>query len=202
MVYPNPQIYHHLRVIFVHVPKTAGTAIERALRESPLDPVGGHTTALGYRGRFPGEFATYFKFAVVRHPVSRFLSAWSYLRGTPVHPALNNAGIHACGSFEKWMRQVRDDPGLLDHIVHLLPQHRFVCGTSGELLVDRLYRFETLEEAWDDICERLGLPKAPLPRINPSRLKPGIRLEESEREWIAEHYTGDFGLGGYGRTAD
>ncbi len=89
MVYPNPQIYPHLKAIFVHVPKTGGTSIERTLRESPEQVVGGHTTALGYRKKFPDEFAEFFTFAVVRHPATRFLSAWRYLRAMPVNPALN-----------------------------------------------------------------------------------------------------------------
>lgn len=78
MVYPNPQIYDHLRAIFVHVPKCAGTSIENALKESQDRVVGGHTTALGYLRAFPEKFRDYFKFAIVRHPADRLVSAFNY----------------------------------------------------------------------------------------------------------------------------
>ena len=205
MVYPNPQIYHHLKAIFVHVPKTTGTAIERTLRESPEQNVGGHTTALGYRRQYPVEFATYFKFAVVRHPVSRFLSAYRYLRKERVHPALHNAEIHECGTFEEWWDRMREDPEQVKRIVHFLPQRRFVCDERGDVIRDRIYRYESIEADWDDLCLRLGLAPRRLPRINDSR---GVSQSELKAEalasWIEGVYAEDFVMGGYtsGKVAD
>src|SRR5437588_5671820 len=74
MLYPNPQIYHRLKTIFVHVPKTAGTSIERHLQmqDCASGPIGGHTTASAFQRHFPDAFGEYFKFAVVREPVDRF----------------------------------------------------------------------------------------------------------------------------------
>lgn len=198
MVYPNPQIYPHLQVIFVHVPKTAGTSIERALLRSPDQVVGGHTTALGYRRKFPTEFADYFKFAVVRHPLTRFLSAYRYLRERPVQSALNNVGIHECGTFEHWMSNVREHPELLDGIVHLQPQHRFVCDERGEVLLDRIYRYEALDVAWADISGRLGIQVKPLARLNASKAATSAELTTDWIvQWIAESYAEDFRLGDY-----
>lgn len=203
MVYPNPQIYPHLKALFVHVPKTAGTAIERALCEDPKRTVGGHTTALGYRRLFPDDFSNYFKFAVVRHPVSRFLSAWRYLRGMPINDALNNAEIHACGSFSMWMDSVHREPEKLDRIVHFLPASRFLCGEAGQLLVDRLFHYESLESDWMTICETLALPKLALPTLNASKMELAWDdLSGWEAEWISEVYAGDFRLGGYDALTD
>ncbi len=199
MVYPNPQIYPHLKAIFVHVPKTGGTSIEQSLKESPARVVGGHTTALGYQWKFPAEFAEYFTFAVMRHPAARFLSAWRYLRAMPVLPALNNAGIHECSTFANWMEKLRGEAGLVEDIVHLHPQHRFVCDGHGGVLVDRLYRYEEIDTAWAEICVRLGLELQPLVRLNVSKaLEPTEgRITERQGEWIAEFYAEDFRLGGY-----
>jgi len=203
MVYPNPQIYPHLKALFVHVPKTAGTAIERALCEDPKRTVGGHTTALGYRRRFPDEFSSFFKFSVVRHPVSRFLSAWRYLRGMPINNALNNAEIHACGSFSVWMDSVHREPKKLDGIVHFLPASRFLCDEGGQVLVDRLFHYEAIDSDWTTICETLALPEHPLPRLNASRAD--LAMEELsgwEPEWISEVYSDDLRLGGYEASTD
>jgi hypothetical protein len=197
MVYPNPQIYHHLGAIFVHVPKTGGTSIEMTLRESPEQVVGGHTTALGYRRKFPEEFRDYFTFAVVRHPLDRFLSAWRYLRARPLNENLKNVLIHECDTFPNWLTKVREDPALLERIVHLHPQHRFVCDEGGGVLVDRLYRYEALDEAWSDIAGRLGLGTRPLPRWNCSPTPQVTEIPGFFAEWIAETYAQDFALGGY-----
>lgn len=198
MVYPNPQIYHHLQTIFVHVPKTGGTSIERTLRKSPEQVVGGHTTAEGYRRKFPDEFARFFTFSVVRHPATRFLSAWRYLRAMPVNPALNNALIHESASFANWMERLLEDPGLVDRIVHLHPQHRFVCDQSGDILVDRVYRYEEIDAAWSEICILLSLPPKPLVHLNVSHTPiPGEEITKKQAEWIAEIYAEDYRLGNY-----
>lgn len=168
MVYPNPQIYHHIRTIFVHVPKAAGTSIEQALRASKSDIVGGHTTAVGFRRKFDGLFNQYYKFAVVRHPIDRFISAFHYLLQRPVHKALNNEVVHEAGSLSDFVARLKREKGLIQQIVHLMPQHQFLCDTDGKILVDSVFKFEQLDHAWREICERVGLPHRSLPRFNTS----------------------------------
>ncbi|MCB1086921.1 MAG: sulfotransferase family 2 domain-containing protein, partial [Verrucomicrobiae bacterium] len=168
------------------------------LRESPRQHVGGHTTALGYRRKFPTEFATYFKFAVVRDPVSRFLSAWRYLRKMPIHPALNNSKIHERDTLAEWMETVRADPNLLDDIVHFLPQRRFVCDSEGRVLVDHLFRFESITSQWKTICGILNQPFRPLPRVNESAPMTIIDAPPDWMHgWITEFYADDYRVGGY-----
>lgn len=198
MLYPNPQIYHHLKAIFVHVPKTAGTSIERHLRRSVGEVVGGHTTALAFRNRYPDCFDSYYKFAVVRNPMSRFLSAYRYLRAHPVHPALHNQVIHNHRSMNEFIETVRGSPAVLDRIVHLLPQHIFVCDQRGVVLVDDLFRFENLGSAWPAICERLGLPHRSLAKLNVSQ--PLLETMDDEgrlRALVSEIYARDLELFGW-----
>jgi hypothetical protein len=198
MVYPNPQIYHHLKTIFVHVPKTAGTAIEQALRENRRQVVGGHTTAQGYRSKFPEQFAQYWKFTVVRDPVERFVSAYRYLSQHPVHPALNNQVVHDCGSLESFVDRVGEQPGIIDKIVHLLPQHKFVCDPKGKVLVDSIFKFENLEEAWRDILRRTGLDDVPLPKQNVSRRISEVDFGSSlAKSLVSFIYAKDYEIFGY-----
>jgi hypothetical protein len=64
------------RLLFVHVPKNAGTAIAVHLGMRAQ----GHRTWRAYATDFPREWAAYTSFAVVRDPLDRFLSNVAYAR--------------------------------------------------------------------------------------------------------------------------
>jgi len=168
MIYPNPQIYAHLKTIFVHVPKAAGTSIEKRLRENNNVVVGGHTTAEGFREKYPGVFDDYYKFAVVRHPLSRFVSAFSYLLDRPINVNLRNKIVHECATLDDFTSCVEAKPDLISQIVHLFPQHKFICDAQDRILVNDVYRFEKLPEEWLRICQTIGLRHEPLEMLNPS----------------------------------
>ncbi len=193
MLYPHPQIYHHLKTIFVHVPKTAGTSIEQQLKQSKSDPVGGHTTALAYKRKYPECFDTYYKFTVTRDPLDRFVSAYCYLREFPIHAALQNEVVHKHDSLAAFVTAVESDRSLISKIVHLMPQHQFVCDTQEKVLVDTVYRFERLEEAWGDICRRLGLGPIAMVKMNRSKYEraPAGHREQA-RGLVRELYAKDY----------
>lgn len=198
MIYPNPQIFHHIKTIFVHVPKAAGTSIEQTLRASSGDVVGGHTTALGFKRKYGAIFDQYFKFAFVRHPMDRFVSAYFYLAQRPVHPALGNEVVHRAGSFEKFVQLVQAEPQIVRHIVHLWPQWEFVCDAAGKLLVNEVYRFEDLPGAWDEVCKRIGIDGKSLPKANIS-MHQRWQSYACERvfEFVKSVYAEDFKRFGY-----
>ncbi|MGB6015836.1 MAG: sulfotransferase family 2 domain-containing protein, partial [Nodosilinea sp.] len=50
-------------------------------------------------------------------------------------------------------------------------QKDFVCSQSGELLVDFVGKFETLDEDFQTVCRRIGIP-AQLPKVNVSNTTP------------------------------
>lgn len=195
LIHPGSQIYPHLRAIFVHVPKTAGTSIELTLGRRRPEVFGGHTSALGFRALYPEQFATYFKFAVVRDPVDRFVSAYCYLAQCAVDEALGNDVIHQSGSLSVFLRRVASDPSILGGITHLMPQHEFVCDRHGNILVDAVYRFENLPQAWREIRRKLGLWRAGLPRLNSSpRDDDVVRQMDLVRSVVRDLYAMDFAL--------
>src|SRR5262245_8557544 len=70
------------RLIFIHVPRVAGTSVVHALYET--DRIR-HHSARSLRAMDPDFFAATESFAVVRDPFDRFASAYSFVRkgGTP-----------------------------------------------------------------------------------------------------------------------
>lgn len=69
------------RAIFIHIPKTAGTSIERALCNGKRK----HAPLSRYAAYDAARTAACCKFACVRNPRDRFLSAYSHLRALEAH---------------------------------------------------------------------------------------------------------------------
>ncbi len=154
-VYKRPMVRRG--ALFVHVPKSAGTSVSQTL--FGLKAVG-HYTAAEAQAYDPSLFARLFKFSFVRHPISRAYSAYRYLRtgGTPDTPvAMPHLYKHlATATFEQyvdWLESI--DVNHSNPVVGT--QAKYVCNRNGEILVDFVGRFETIERDFQTVCERLGL---------------------------------------------
>ena len=74
--YPYSAEHDKHQAIFIHVPKAGGNSIKKIIGISG----GGHCTILDYEIFDKHKFYVYFKFAFVRNPWDRFLSAYTYLK--------------------------------------------------------------------------------------------------------------------------
>ena len=169
--------------LFVHIPKTAGQSIEQFFmdrleldwdkdREALLlqgndDRSRGteklaHLSATeyvddGYLSR--EEFDGLFKFSFVRNPWARILSEYRY----------RNYFQHR--SFRDFVLNKLPRPGWDDQYRHVMPQYDMLHDTRGNLLVDFVGRFESLEQDFTEVRQRLGLSGARLPHRNRSDKK-------------------------------
>lgn len=67
-------ICHNKKIIFIHIPKNAGTYVERYFNlENNND-----ATSLYYKKYYPYEWKNYKKFCIVRNPITRFISTYNY----------------------------------------------------------------------------------------------------------------------------
>ena len=86
-------------------------------------------------------------------------------------------------------------------VQHILfqPQHTFVTGDDGALLADHVGRVEDMQASYDLICERIGIPSAPLGQVNSSR-RGSYRdyYDDALRDSVAALYRRDLELFGYG----
>lgn len=179
-------VSHRLRCIFVHIPKTAGTSIEKALgmhgdwrvedREiffgmSTRGQEGAalssvflqHLRAQEIEHLLPQAFATYFRFSVVRNPWDRLVSAYANLDPN-LQQSAEQVGIQLRDlPFETFVERSLD----VDH-AHLRPQVDFLTTDRGDLLVDYVARWENLADDFEAICRRLGVA-ATLPHANRSK---------------------------------
>ena len=197
------------KFIFAAIPKTGTHAVRRALREhmgpQDMEQVGlfvqrkfpipelaqighGHFTLQQVRPHFsPEEFDGFFKFAFVRNPFDRFVSYCAFM-------------TRAEGHF------TRDPKGVMRHFLtnpparHILfqPQHIFVTGPDGTLLSDDLGRVEEMQQSYDRIAERIGIPSQALEKVNASSRRDYREYYDQPLiDGVAKLYGRDLELFGY-----
>lgn len=200
-------ISHRKRFIFIHINKVAGTSVKDALRPYAdfiyrkytlqrllyvlglAAPVGEHSTAMEIRERFGSElFDDYFKFAFVRNPWDWQVSQYHYILNRPFHP--QHRIIKRLNGFAEYLAW---------HIEHdKMSQKRFVTDDQGNLAVDYLGRFETLDTDFRAICERIGIA-CRLPHKNSSAHRDYRQYyDDATAALVAEHFREDIEYFGYG----
>lgn len=145
------------KCIFVHIPKCAGVSISRTLFGNLA---GGHANITKYQIIFSKhEFETYFKFAFVRNPWDRLVSAFHFFReGGMAKPDKIFAEKHlsAYRDFEDFVRRGLNLENL--ETTHFMPQYRFVCDI-GDIRpkVDFIGFYENLREDFNYVRNRLDI---------------------------------------------
>lgn len=211
--------------IFVHVPKTAGTAmtaalephavtgtrtaLRRALRWLPLREAPDrayfrkHETAAAMRAKLgPQVFDRFFRFTVVRNPFDHAVSHYEYLKEFR-NP--KKAAEFAAMSFADYLRWRTTERGPFVPIFSTLPdQAHWLVDGAGRLLVNRVMRFETLADDFAQVMDEVGLPGTRMERINPTRAKVKGRSLASYYDagtlaTVRALYARDFDLFGYSR---
>ena len=206
-----------LKCLFVHIPKTGGTSIEKALgifgdwrTEDRVKLFGQISSddllAKGFGSSFlqhltyseilqvvdRGTLREAFSFAFVRNPWDRLVSTFSNPDPHMVETA-RARGIALTGvSFPDFVRNVSD----FRH-VHLLPQTLFVCDGRGQLQVDFVGRFEHLQQDFASVAGRVGL-QVELPHANASTHSDYRSYYDTEtRRLVTDLYQYDIEFFGY-----
>ena len=146
--------------VFIHINKTAGSSIERALGLR-LE----HKTALEKRAELgETQWANRFSFAFVRNPWDRVVSLYHYR----VKTNTTGLGEHAL-DFKTWVRLTfRDqDPAYYNSSKMLMPQWHWIADEEGRVLVDFIGRFENLDIDFSTVCARIN-KQATLPHLKQS----------------------------------
>ena len=183
------------KLLFVHIPKTGGTSIESQMGALNKKGCGygitkgkamQHYTVNECREHFPIT-DDYWSFSIVRDPYTRFVSDYHW-----------NKGHCKCKSVDEFLclaeRVVKGD--LYSENVyydHFMPQHKFLCDVSGNVLVDRVFRFEIFKDISSE-------PRLKIINTNTKRNKGSsnkIQLNEEQKSRVRQLYAKDFELFGY-----
>lgn len=164
-MYKNPQIYDNIKCVFVHIPKTAGTSIEKCIRDinDKTQVIGGHSTADSLLKYKRDDFCNYFTFTIVRNPWDRLLSAYLYMQKMGTCDILGNKEIKEHKTFESFVMNYCNEKSINDNM-HLKPQYIFVC-IDNKIAVDYWGKYENLHIEWEFLCKKFKT-KIHLPWLN------------------------------------
>ena len=183
--------------LFIHIPKSAGRSLCRGLYDVKSVE---HAPADWYQVLDPDKFQRYFKFTFVRNPWDRAVSAYTYLRegGSPAsaEDALWCQFVNRFQSFDEFVCEWMAADTIVRYAL-FTPQVEFLKNIFGQVEMDFVGRFETLESDFSTLAQRLQSTVA-LPHLNSSRNEPFQSFyTEDSRQIIANLYREDIDTFGY-----
>jgi len=207
------RISHKHKFVFLSVPKTGSSSIREALfpysdilsNGDTKSPYFHHVSAKVLKNHFRKmgwNWDDYFKFAFVRDPWDKLVSSYNY--------ALNMAGntsnlipdvfkikcleIEKLKGFEEYLEYIRNN--MISN--QYLNQYLKLYSDEGDLLIDFVGNFETIQDDFNHALDEIGLPRVALPHINKSKHKHFTECySEQGRSLVAEMFKEDVDKFGY-----
>ena len=143
-------------ILFIHVPKAAGTSISYAIYGRSL----GHLKAIEISRWCPNEFSSLFKFAFVRNPWDRLVSAYRFaVKGQTEIAGMRNSKQYKTNPFRSFDSFVYEwlyekDLMTLDYVFQ--PQHLFISDENKISLVDFIGKVELFDHDLEKVSEITG----------------------------------------------
>ena len=215
-------IISSLKVIFIHIPKCAGTSIENVLIDYKLDKktfkadihkwwgnlntVNGkyeldHSTFAYLANNCKNYNPSFFKFCVVRNPYSRLVSEYHYCKKRCSRFVKNLT------DFKSFIYFIRDKFEVIlnneekNHFIisHYLPQYKFIY-IDGKCTMDYIIKFERLDKDWEIVCKKLNIKRK---LVNEGKYSSGKKYDYNDyyddelRNIVYNLYKEDFELFNY-----
>lgn len=178
------------RYVFIHINKTGGTSVERALHLRSERKTAREKRAEMGTARFERAFS----FAFVRNPWDKVVSHYHYRVRT------NRTGLADAGlPFRDWVLRAygERDPRYHDEPKMFMPQVYWVGDDEGRCLIDFVGRFERLSDDFAEVCRRIGV-EATLPRIKTTaHAHYRDAYDDETRALVGERFAPDLAEYGY-----
>ena len=203
-------VSHKHRFIFFAQPRTGTHAVraalqphldaddwqQQALTETLSLPIldlarigHGHISLQQAQTSLPSEILRqYFKFAIVRNPYDRYVSICTFMnKHNPGYAGRETAFMNVALTRPRFRRRVM-----------VRPQVALLANGDGTVGMDFVGRYERLQQSFDRVCERIGIPPSRLPHLNASRHADyGSYYDKALLNRVNDFYRADFEQFGY-----
>jgi hypothetical protein len=166
-------ICHQRKLIFVHIPKNAGTSIHSLFDTNPRDYLPDQRWTK-YKNHFSEYWEDYTTFSIVRNPISRFISFYKYWK---MNENLDWDINYFIKNIDKIKTPIKNQ------------QSWFIC-ENGKIMVDVIVRYENLYE------ELKKIKIDHIPHLNISKIKDEsfLNLSKTSLDILQDLYREDFKL--------
>ena len=198
-------ISHKHKFIFIHIPKCGGTSIESLFGGSVCGWDGDnnlwkqHCSLNQIKSIYKIDIDKYYKFTFVRNPWDRAVSdyKWWIRRKSPFRRLLNNSTLkdYLLGrNGYEYINHLNNRTGRGDHFYE---QSSFIFVKNINKM-DFIGRFENLQEDFNVVCDKIGIPQQQLPHKNKTKHKHYTEYYDDEtKQMVAEKYAKDIEYFGY-----
>ena len=193
---------HDKKYVWFRVPKVGSRTILQLLNKNNAIGEGFplyEKKDSGYNREYDRNWDSYFKFTFVRNPFDRLVSAYYdkvvNKHDIPFYDKFRNL------SFKEFVLKLREvdlektnDVGMMCTDKHIVPQVSIIP-TGCECFVAK---FENLQEDFNTICDKIGIPHQKLPHKNKTKHKHYTEYYDDEtKQIVAEIYAKDIEQFGY-----
>tara|TARA_Y100000780_G_scaffold153585_1_gene138335 strand:- start:2051 stop:2671 length:621 start_codon:yes stop_codon:yes gene_type:complete len=194
-------------LIFIHIPKTGGTSIEfnfdfkLSSYNSKKFKYWGienkkcmqHYLWNDYKELEPDKWKFYYKFSVVRDPYKKIISAYKW------NPIFGRNKKKTFKEFLEKTNEIIENNEYSDNAYYdqIMPQYKFIFDENNNLMVDKVFKLETLNEKFNSFLDERGADIDKLVHINKTKKREEIILDKDDIKIINKLYKKDFELLGY-----
>lgn len=195
---PYPIHYDKHKCIFIHIPKTAGISVSRALFGKGI----GHFTVRHFYLHDKNKFRNYYKFAFTRNPWDRIVSSFHFLKkgGVTKHDrAWAHKNLKDYDDFESFVLDLRSKK-VAKRVLswrHFKPQYEYLCIRGTKIAVNYVGSMENIDEDFKKVSNKIGV-NSTLGHLNKSKHKSyKDYFNDRTRNIVAKLYKNDIDLFNY-----
>jgi len=186
-------INHEKRLIFIHIPKNAGTSIMKAMG---VENIFIDKTIPEYKEHYRDYWEEYTKFTVVRDPIDRFISAYKFARmdESGWFSVTGEEGLEKhhhydiCNSMDinEYVKYVYDNPKDINRWI--VPQSWIISDENGNMEIDYYIKYENLIED----LKKINITE--IEKLNTSKIDDEslIKLTNKSKKLLSEIYSVDY----------
>ena len=138
----------------------------------------------------------YFKFLVVRNPWDRLVSGFFHILKQPSKLRRPDYSLWKNSTFRDFI--IGNSQVCIDETFVKKSYMSYMIDIEGKIVTDFIVRFENLQEDFNIVCDKIGVPRQKLPHVNKTKHKHYSEYYDDEtRQIVAQKFAKDIEYFGY-----